>query len=262
MFNKPSWNNKRGGYLKPPDQSQEEKRTSLLDKMKTTVSQKQKEAQQIVEKIPLSKIAQQKHYDLDKSIEAEVQKTTKVQQTKTVPKIPRTPFNPVVIPSLDNNTETKTNSEQISIPDESDPGIDEFLESFRIVLKNMDKAQTEVDFLNNAITQTDLEITDLLHSVELTPCNEKEKIDLFDKIKEVRLRRRKYKKRLDYFREILDYVTEHKKAFDAATQLNGKLNRIKEKQSNAVYYIRVRKDIKIDENIRAHGPFNQRGDVT
>ena len=93
MFNRPSWNNRRGGYLKPPDKEQEERRLGILDQMKATLLQKKQEAPPVVEKIPLAELAQQKHYDLDASIEEEIQKRTPV-----IPPLKKAKLNPIVIP--------------------------------------------------------------------------------------------------------------------------------------------------------------------
>ena len=93
MFNKPSWNNKREGFLRPPDKEQEERRQKLLHQMSETLSKKKEEFEERIEKIPLAELAQQQHFDLDASIEEEANKRIKITQPKA-----KTKPAPVVVP--------------------------------------------------------------------------------------------------------------------------------------------------------------------
>ena len=256
MFNKPSWNNKTEGYLKPPDKKQEEKRLSLLDKMKATISQKKQEAPP-VEKIPLSEIAQQKHYNLDASIEEEVQKRTPV-----IPPIKKVKLNPIIIPMQTEPVEEvveeieEATEDVLSIgiktfnpPDPVDTDINDFLTALKTVEKYLATAKNETIFLGDNIHNTDYETSDFLHSIELSNLSDAEKIDLINKLTEVRKRRRTYKVRQEFFKEIEAFVDKNDNIANKLGSLRNQLTKIQERHNTAQYFTKIRTDIKQDKKV-------------
>ena len=246
MFNKPSWNNKREGFLRPPDKEQEERRQKLLHQMSETLSKKKEEFEERIEKIPLAELAQQQHFDLDASIEEEANKRIKITQ----PKIKEKPA-PVVVPL--HKEETVTDQSYLSpgeyvIPDSVQPSVEEFMNALTVVLRYFDQTKTELVSLQDGIHTADLETSDILHSVELTQFSEKEKAEMTDKLKEVRIRRRTYKKRFEYFNEINTCLEANKSAVSVLQQLKGKLRKVEEKQKNASFHFRIRTDLKTSYN--------------
>ena len=71
-----------------------------------------------------------------------------------------------------------------------------------------------------------------------------EKSNMTDLLKDVRKRRRKDKRHLEYITEISGYVSGNKQAIQALQALKGKMRKIEEKQRNASYKPRVRIDLK------------------
>ncbi len=239
MFNKPSWNNRKGGYLKPSPPSEQQKKQNLLEKMKAAVNLQKKETEP-VQKMSLTEIAKQEHYDIDASIEEETKKRVKILPSK------KGKFNPIVIPVQTAEKAVSVQKKSVEPVKEAitNVPIQEFMSALQIVLKYFDNANTQMTLLQEGVHQTDLETTDLLHSIELTEFDENEKSDMTDKIKEVRVRRRIQKRCLEYMTEINAYVDKNKQPIEALKTLKGKLSTIKEKQDNALYRPRIRTDLK------------------
>lgn len=257
MFNKPSWNNRREGYLKPPDPEQEEKRLNLLDKMKATLSKKKEEAPPVVEKIPLSEIAQQKHYDLDASIEEEVQKRVPV-----IPPITRTKINPIIITlpeehveevvkEIEETTEDAPHTKIMVFnpPNPAKTSIDDLLDALKTVENYFAAAKNETVFLGDNIHESDYETSDFLHSIELSNFSSEEKIELIDKLTEIRQRRRTYKIRQEFFKEIELFVDKNENIANKLGMLRSQLVRIKDKHNMAQYFTKVRTDVKQDRKV-------------
>ena len=256
MFNKPSWNNRTGGYLKPPGKEQEEKRLNLLNRMKATISQKKQEAPPI-EKIPLSEIAQQKHYDLDASIEEEIQKRTPV-----IPPIKKAKLNPIIIPlpaepveevaeEIEEATEDTLSMglKTFNPPDPAETDINDLLTALKTVEKYLAAAKNETVFLGDNIHDTDYETSDFLHSIELSNLSDEEKINLIDKLTEVRKRRRTYKVRQEFFKEIEAFVDKNDNIANKLGSLRNQLAKIQERHDTAQYFTKIRTDIKQDARV-------------
>jgi len=240
MFNKLSWNNRRGGYLKPPDQEEQERKQELVDAMKDTVSKKKEDS---VQKISLTELAQQKHYDLDASIAQEVKKQAAIQP------LPEVKIKPVS-PPMTNIAVLQHVKEQVEEESSLQP-IYEFAKALDTVLAFLDSANTNMLVLQESVRQADVETSDLLHSIELTDFEENEKSEMTDKLKEVRIRRRIQKRQLEYYTETDAYVTSNKTAIGALKTLKGKIRRITEKQETATYRPRIRTDLKANTRIQA-----------
>lgn len=230
--------------MKTPSSEEAQRKQDLLNRMRQTIAQKKKEAEEeLPKKLSLSEIAKQEHYDLDASVAAEAQKRIKLTQPKLKAK-----FNPIIIPPLVESKEevvveqiqkqTEENAE--SIP------IQEFSDALSVVLKYFDTAKTEVTTLQESVHQADLETSDLLHSIELADFELDEKSNMTDLLQDVRRRRRKDKRHLEYITEISGYVSGNKQAIQALQALKGKIRKIEEKQRNASYKPRIRTDLKYD----------------
>lgn len=245
MFNKPSWNNKREGFLRPPDEEQEERKKNLLERMRETIASKKQEAEE--KKPTLEEISKQDHFDIDASIAKEANKTIKMTQPKLKGKATSVV---VELPVKKEKPEEIINAEPTEYipPDPANPSVDDFMEALTIILRYLDTAKAEITTLQDNVHTADLETSDILHSVELTQFTEEEKADMTDKLKEVRIRRRTCKKRLEYFTEIGAYLDTNKTAVNALKQLKGKLKKVEEKQKNASFHFRVRTDLKTSCN--------------
>ena len=230
--------------MKTPSSEEAQRKQDLLNRMRQTIAQKKKEAEEEPpKKLSLSEIAKQEHYDLDASVAAEAQKRIKLTQPKLKAK-----FNPIIIPPLVEPKEevvveqiqkqTEENAESIPIK--------EFSDALSVVLKYFDTAKTEVTTLQESVHQADLETSDLLHSIELADFELDEKSNMTDLLQDVRRRRRKDKRHLEYITEISGYVSGNKQAIQALQALKGKIRKIEEKQRNASYKPRIRTDLKYD----------------
>ena len=192
----------------------------------------------------MSEIAKQEHYDLDASVAAEAQKRIKLMQPKLKAK-----FNPIIIPPLVEPKEVEVIAEQA--PKQTEENVEsipikEFSDALSIVLKYFDTAKTEATTLQECVHQADLETSDLLHSIELADFELDEKSNMTDLLQDVRRRRRKDKRHLEYITEISGYVSGNKQAIQALQALKGKIRKIEEKQRNASYKPRIRTDLKYD----------------
>jgi hypothetical protein len=259
-----NWNNRRESYIKPPDPDQAQRKASLFQQMKEAITKNKKTAkgEETSEKLTLSEIAQQKHFDLDSSIAEEAQKRIQITQPRIKGK-----FNPIVInlpkeevkeeetstettKVVTEPIETKTQTQVFVPPDPTNPEVKDLLAALKLVLQYFDKANTELTLLQDNGCQADQETSDLLHSIELTEFNDCEKAELIDKLQEVRRRRRTYKWRTEYFVELDTFVKGNAKFINDLKALKGRLNRIKEKHDNALYRPRVRTDLKPNDKIQ------------
>jgi len=257
MFNKPSWNNKREGFLRPPDEEQEERKKNLLERMRETIASKKQEAEE--KKPTLEEISKQDHFDLDASIAQEAQKRVVLTQPKLKGK-----FNPIVIPVpievQEENEETTVENQEVvevspckkevfSHPDPANTDITDLIYALDTVKNYLLNAKQEVLFLGDNIHQTDFETSDFLHSIELSQFSPEEKEEVFDKMREIRQRRRSYKERLEYVKELEQFVDKNVNIANKLASLQGQLEHIRDKQNSAMYFTKVRNDIKEDDTV-------------
>lgn len=255
MFNKPSWNNKREGFLRPPDQEQEERKQNLFRQMQETLIKKKEEAEE--KKPTLEELSKQEHFDLDASIARETQKRIVLTQPKLKGK-----FNPIIIPvnaTEESEEVVKENQEAAEAPsvkkevflhlDPAETDMEELINALDTVSNYLANAKQEVIFLGDNIHQTDFETSDFLHSIELSLFDAQEKEEVFDKVCEVRQRRRSYKERLEYVKELDQFADKNPNIAAKLATLKGQLEHIKQKQDTAMYYTKVRNDIKEDDRV-------------
>ena len=251
MFGKnQNWNNRRESYIKPPDPEHAERKKTLFEIMKETVSKNKESTPQEPGKLTLTEIAQQKHYDLDASIAEEVQKRTPV-----LPPLPKTKFNPITIPAEALSEEP----EGLEVPDpepvtqkiHNGETVFDCIGSMDTVIEFFSNANADMILFQNNVHQADVETSDLLHSIELTDFEDEEKLSMTDKMKEVRMRRRKFKQLLEYFIELDLFVKGNQRFIEDLKSLKEKLDRIKEKHEHAMYRPRIRTDLKPNEKIRS-----------
>jgi hypothetical protein len=140
--------------------------------------------------------------------------------------------------------------EKFNPPDHACINVDDLIDALSVVAKYCLNVKKEISFLSDSIHNTDYETSDFLHSIELSSFDEVEKAKVFDKLSEIRQRRRSYKKRLELLTEVQTFVD---KTSDIATKLGtlkNSLIRVKEKQNNAVFHTKIRNDVKEDEYVR------------
>jgi len=258
MFNKPSWNNRRGGYLKPIDKEQADKKRNLLEQMKVTLEKNQKAPpSEPVKKTSLMELAKQEHYNLDASIAEEVQK----QVIITTPKL-KGKMNPIIIPlpqeqveevavEIEEATEDVPLAKEKTFlpPDSVDTDINDLLNALKTLETYFQSAKRETIFLGDRIHNADYETSDFLHSIELSAFSPEEKIELIDKITELRQRRRTYKIRQEFFKEIEQFVDNNYNIANKLGALRAQLTQIQDKHNTAQYFTRIRTDIKQDDRV-------------
>lgn len=134
-------------------------------------------------------------------------------------------------------------------PDPADTNMDELIDAFDTVAAYLNNAKNEILYLDEGIHNADIETSDFLHSVELSQFNAEEKVDIFNKISEIRQRRRSYKERIEYLRELDIFMNNSQNILNKINTLRGQLKRIREKQRTARFYTRIRTDIKEDDRV-------------
>ena len=150
--------------------------------------------------------------------------------------------------------EKKKEERRIYIPPpKADTNIDKLIDAIKIVTDYITRAKAEEIKLSESVHNADLEICDLMHETELNELDIKEKVEMFEKIREVRQRRRSYKVRQAYNLEIVTFCNMTGGLATKLTNLMNKLIEVKNKQDNAIYTPRIRTDIKESKNIQYPG---------
>ncbi len=254
--------------MTPHELKQKKARTIFQQMQETIRANRTKFLSKIGQKEVKQKMYGKATFDLDASIEAEA--------AKTIPKIKLPPIHELgihrplevlgdlideepeeeiieetVVESKPETVEEKSDqAENVFLPpDHANTNMDDLMNALDIVAKYLGNAKNEVMFLDDSIHNTDFETSDFLHSIELSEFDSQEKIDVFNKVCEIRKRRRSYKYRLEYMRELDMFVTNNVNIVNKIDALRGQLRRIKEKQDTARYYSRVRTDIKEDAHV-------------
>ena len=142
-------------------------------------------------------------------------------------------------------------------PERADTDVVDLSCALKTVSSYLHQATNELKYLTEHIHDTDLETSDFLHSIELTDFNNSEKEDVFDKIKEIRERRRTYKRRQEYFEELVKFLNDNQNIDNKIDALRGKITKIGERQENASFCPRVRTDLKRGGDIKV-GYYNKK----
>lgn len=254
--------------MTPHELKQKKARTIFQQMQETIRANRTKFLNRIKQGEVEQKMYEKATFDLDASIEAEA--------AKTIPKVKLPPIHELgihrpleVLKGLideepeeeiieETVVETKPETvEEKSVPtentflppDHADTNLDDLMNALDIVAKYLNNAKNEVIFLDDSIHNTDFETSDFLHSIELSEFDSQEKIDVFNKVCEIRKRRRSYKYRLEYMKELDAFAANNINIANKIDTLRGQLKRIKEKQDTARYYSRIRTDIKEDAHV-------------
>lgn len=145
-------------------------------------------------------------------------------------------------------------------PDPAETNLDDLIDALEVISKYLNNAKNEATILEEDVHNADYETSDFLHSIELSDFDEMEKADVFDKMREIRQRRRSYKIRLEYMKELNTFIEKNVNITNRINSLRGQLKRIKEKQKTARFFSRVRTDIKEDDRVHiGHMATNTKG---
>lgn len=260
LFNQ-KWNMKKSPFS--ISQSFSDKKQSLVEQMKNTIEKNKGAALDA----SVEKAAKQRP-KLSKCIIGKRKKISKIVIPEIiVDEIKNNEQNKVLSEVLSSDTSVEETINETEVTEETSETQDKPLPTFNppnyavidvndlinalsVVAKYCLNSKKEIDYLEENIHNTDYETSDFLHSIELSSFVDSEKEDIFDKLMEIRRRRRTYKKRLELLREVQNFVS---KTSDIATKLGTLKNtlvKIQEKQNNAVFHTKIRNDIKEDEYVR------------
>lgn len=254
--------NKPFEEMTPFEQKQQKARTIFQQMQETIRANRTKFLNHVGKKEVKQQMYEKATFDLDASIEAEA--------TKTLPKIKLPPIHEIGVhrplevlgnmveePEEEIIEETAVEIKPEAVeekpvflpPDPADTNLDDLMNALDIVSKYLQNAKNEVTFLDDSIHNTDFETSDFLHSIELSKFDPQEKIEVFNKVCEIRQRRRSYKERLEYIKELETFVNNNQNIANKINTLRGQLKHIKEKQETARYYSKIRTDIKEDDRV-------------
>ena len=135
-------------------------------------------------------------------------------------------------------------------PKPANTDITDVLQAINTITKTLKNIKNEQNKLRESIHNCDLETSDLLHEIELNEYNEEEEAVLYQKLKEVRQRRRTYKIRYTYVEELNIFNNSVPTLQTRLINLHKKLTEIKENHNNSKYAPRIRTDIKESNKIK------------
>ena len=225
------------------------------------------------------KVYEKATFDLDASIEEEANKKVKPILLKPISALginrplevlgsvlaeqPEEDFEETVV---ENEPETVEEvpppaTETFLPPDPAETNLDDLIDALHIVSKYFSGVKNEVTFLGDNIHNADYETSDFLHSIELSQFEPEEKIDVFNKVCEIRQRRRSYKERLEYIKELETFLNNNQNITNKIDTLRGQLKRIKEKHKTARFFTKVRNDIKEDDRVHIGNGLLRKGEV-
>lgn len=135
-------------------------------------------------------------------------------------------------------------------PRPANTDITEILQAINTLTKALKNTKNEQNKLRDAIHNCDLETCDLLHEIELNEYEEAEEHSLYEKLKEVRQRRRTYKIKYTYIEELNIFNNSLPTLQTRLVNLHKKLSEIQEKHNSSKYAPRIRTDIKESDKIK------------
>ncbi|MED1125175.1 hypothetical protein [Bacillus atrophaeus] len=123
--------------------------------------------------------------------------------------------------------------------------IPETIESIKNFLETLNKIENNWDSVYEEIGRSDLEISDLIHEVELTDFDPVEGIHLAEEIKKARRHRRELKDYQEVIRHMKEYLDRNKSLKINLFKVLTAMERTREAQCNRTYTPRVRTDLKL-----------------
>lgn len=140
-------------------------------------------------------------------------------------------------------------SRKFHTPKHADTRPDDLLESIEIFIAYLNAVPLELEKQKNGEHQTDIETQDILHSIELSDHSTYEKIILFNKLKEVRERRRTHKVRYKLFEALQSFQNENAGIADNLKKLSDNLKNVVSDGEQCKYFLRLRTDLKTDRKV-------------
>ncbi|MCY7865960.1 hypothetical protein P8918_12955 [Bacillus spizizenii] len=123
--------------------------------------------------------------------------------------------------------------------------IPETIKSIKNFLETLNKIENNWDSVYEEIGRSGLEISDLIHEVELTDFDPVEGIHLAEEIKKARRHRRELKDYQEVIRHMKEYLDRNKSLKINLFKVLTAMERTREAQCNRTYTPRVRTDLKL-----------------
>lgn len=173
-------------------------------------------------------------------------------EEKTQPNIPA---EPVKTPVENNTILTKSGPRAIrqckfNPPPPEDTDITELKNAIQTMLEYIKNTKDKLNQMSESIHNCDLETSDLLHEIEFSNLNETEQKEEYQKIKEVRERRRTYKEMQNYMEILNCFIDITPNIYNKLDTLLYKLKEQQKRHETALFSPRIRTDVKENERIR------------
>lgn len=173
-------------------------------------------------------------------------------EEKTQPNIPA---EPIKTPVENNTILTKSGPRAIrqckfNPPPPEDTDITELTNTIQTLLEYIKNTKDKLNQMSESIHNCDLETSDLLHEIEFSNLNETEQKEEYQKIKEVRERRRTYKEMQNYMEILNCFIDITPNIYNKLDTLLYKLKEQQKRHETALFSPRIRTDVKENERIR------------
>lgn len=173
-------------------------------------------------------------------------------EEKTQPNIPA---EPIKTPVENNTILTKSGPRAIrqckfNPPPPEDTDITELKNAIQTMLEYIKNTKDKLNQMSESIHNCDLETSDLLHEIEFSNLSETEQKEEYQKIKEVRERRRTYKEMQNYMEILNCFIDITPNIYNKLDTLLYKLKEQQKRHETALFSPRIRTDVKENERIR------------
>lgn len=165
------------------------------------------------------------------------------------------PIEPIITTNENNTIQTKSGPRAIrqckyNPPPPEDTNITELKNAIQTLLEYIKNTKDKLNQMSESIHNCDLETSDLLHEIEFSNLNETEQKEEYQKIKEVRERRRTYKKMQSYMEILNCFIDITPNIYNKLDTLLYKLKEQQKRHETALFSPRIRTDVKENERIR------------
>lgn len=135
-------------------------------------------------------------------------------------------------------------------PPPENTNITELTNAIQTLLEYIKNTKDKLNQMSESIHNCDLETSDLLHEIEFSNLNETEQKEEYQKIKEVRERRRTYKEMQNYMEILNCFIDITPNIYNKLDTLLYKLKEQQKRHETALFSPRIRTDVKENERIR------------
>lgn len=182
----------------------------------------------------------------------QIKPITYQQEEKTQPNIPA---EPIKTPVENNTIQTKSGPRAVrqckyNPPPPENTNITELTNAIQTLLEYIKNTKDKLNQMSESIHNCNLETSDLLHEIEFSNLNETEQKEEYQKIKEVRERRRTYKKMQSYMEILNCFIDITPNIYNKLDTLLYKLKEQQKRHETALFSPRIRTDVKENERIR------------